>query len=200
MLYLTQCYILSLLEKGALVVIDLIKESYQTLLQSDQLENSSSSSPTCLKNLYSRCEKIIQDFKKADTQRLLIIVEDLTNFVDSNTSSFSNSEKEVLQFFMKLKAFNETTCNITLVSLIQSPQAAADSLELTRFAKAVTNALPTVIFEVSPLSTGFSAQVTGFLRVFCNPRKISCEKRIESASIRTYHFKLDSNTAHATAL
>lgn len=185
-----------------MVVIDLIKESYQTTLQLDQLENNSStsSSPMCLKTLYSRCEKIMQDFKKSDTERLLIIVEDLTDFVDSNTSSIFDSEKEVLQFFMKLKAFNENTFNITLVSLIQSPQAAADSLELTRFAKAVTNALPTVIFEVSPLSTGYSAQVTGFLRVFCNPRKVSYEKRIESASIRTYHFKLDSNTAHATAL
>lgn len=176
-----------------------MKEVYQSLKPGSE----NNGDPTCLTNLYSRCEKHIQDFKKCGSQRVFVIVEDLSNFLNSDRNLFQSSEREVVNFLLKLRALSVTetnSCSISIAGLVYSTQLPTDSLELSRFAKTVTNALSTISFEISPLSTGFSAQVTGFLKVAYNPRKLSNERRVEQAFIRNYHFKLDSNGARATAL
>jgi hypothetical protein len=179
-------------------------------LKSEQPKPTDNSS-FCVKSLFTRCENTIQDFKKTSgSRRILVIVEDLTNFLQCNDelskSKFRNSERLILEFILKLKALSvlyeeEDKCSVTVSCLIQSPEVPSESPERTRFAKSLSQTVPSIMFEVSPLNTGFSSQVTGYLKVSFNPNAVShVIKKVETPFIRNFHFKLESNGARVIPL
>ncbi|CAL8074407.1 unnamed protein product [Orchesella dallaii] len=192
---------------GKLIVIDVLKEIYEKLKIG---QTSSASDPIDLNNLFTRCQQTIQDFRKGGSNKIVVIIDDLSDILSaddgSSDSSFEESEKKLMEFLLKLKALSiqcheDNACAVAITSLVNSPEISTDSNELTRFAKSVSQRLPSLLFEVAPLSTGFSSNVTGFLKVVYKPRKRDgTNKVIEKAFIKNYHFKLDSNGARVTPL
>lgn len=170
--------------------------------------------PFSLEDLYSRCEALVKDFRKDEDdkdkkKRLLIIVEDLTNFLQPKSpADFPVSERLVTQFILKLKALsilNQDDVSISIAALTHSPDPASEHPDLSRFSNLMSQTLlPSVAFEVSPLSTGFSSQITGYVKVVSNPNPSQASKPkvslTESPSSRTYHFKLENNAVRVIPL
>ncbi|ODM95573.1 Elongator complex protein 6, partial [Orchesella cincta] len=191
-------------ESGKLIVIDLLKDIYEKL-KTNPTRSASANDHVDLQNLFTRCHQTVEDFRKTGSRRILVIIDDLGGILAANGGSaeatFQDSEKNLLQFLVKLKALSvqcheDNSCAVTITCLVNSPELSTDSLELSRFAKTVSQVLPSVLFEVAPLSTGFSSNVTGFLKVVYKPRKSDCtNKVVEKAFMKNYHFKLDSNCA-----
>jgi len=121
--------------------------------------------------------------------RQLIVIEDLSTLLYQEEGNCA--EKNVMEFMWKLRNFAKPreTC---LLTLVHSVEDSGDSVG-TRFAKLVAQVLAQVSIQVSPLSTGFSPQINGYLTTRTKVNR-------PTNWVKSNHYKLEDRNIRVTPL
>jgi hypothetical protein len=178
----------SLKKSGSLTVIDTLKLEYDAL----NPNHDSTKTEEPFSGLIDHCKSAIDSLCIPSSQtvetkpHLLVIIENLTSLFLSQDDSSANT-LNAMEFLRILRTYRQQELDACVATLVKSnihDQSWVNSSSCQAhgnyMANLVTECFDATIFEVCPLSTGYSDEIHGLLNI--KPRN------------KSYHFKIEDRT------